>query len=135
MYCGFLEQVLPRLLHGNPVPMQQMWWQQDGASVHNTAPTTALLNRYFGRRWFGHRGPHKWPPRSPDLSPLDFYLWGRVKAICYRTAPTTPEDMRNRIQAAVASITPAELRRVRTNWVRRLRCLVQEGGGHIEQLL
>jgi hypothetical protein len=27
-------------------------------------------------RWIGRRGPTAWPPFSPDLNPLDFYLWG-----------------------------------------------------------
>jgi hypothetical protein len=26
----------------------------------------------------------EWPPRSPDLSPLDFYLWGHLKAMVYQ---------------------------------------------------
>ena len=30
-------------------------------------------------------GPVAWPPRSSDLNPLDFYLWGRLKALIYAT--------------------------------------------------
>ena len=36
-----------------------------------------------------------WPPRSPDLTPPDFYLWGHLKARVYRNNPRTIEDLKN----------------------------------------
>jgi len=36
------------------------------------------LNESFPNRWLGHIGPVAWPPRSPDLTPLDYYLWKHV---------------------------------------------------------
>ncbi|KAG8284841.1 hypothetical protein J6590_093760, partial [Homalodisca vitripennis] len=45
-----------------------------------------------------------WPSRSPDLSPLDFFLWGAIKDKVYRTPLTTPEDMRERIRNECSSI-------------------------------
>ena len=30
------------------------------------------LGRQFTGHWIGRRGPVEWPPRSPDLKPLDF---------------------------------------------------------------
>jgi hypothetical protein len=30
--------------------------------------------------WDGRDGPMPWPPRSPDITPLDFFLWGYVKS-------------------------------------------------------
>ncbi|PNF38659.1 hypothetical protein B7P43_G01211, partial [Cryptotermes secundus] len=44
-------------------------FQQDGAP----------LNATFQNRWIGRGGPIRWPPRSPVLTPLDFFLWGYVK--------------------------------------------------------
>jgi hypothetical protein len=29
--------------------------------------------------WFGRGGKIAWPPRSPDLTPLDFSVWGYIK--------------------------------------------------------
>ena len=29
-------------------------------------------------------GPTAWPPRSPDLTPLDFFAWGFIKDVVYR---------------------------------------------------
>jgi hypothetical protein len=36
------------------------------------------LNTHFPGRWIGKAEPVAWPPRSPDLTPLDFFLWGFV---------------------------------------------------------
>ncbi|KOC64031.1 hypothetical protein WH47_02352, partial [Habropoda laboriosa] len=44
-----------------------------------------------------------WPPRSPDLSPLDHFLWGTLKKV-YREPPTTVEDMQEQIRAACATL-------------------------------
>jgi len=33
----------------------------------------------FPDAWIGRGGPIPWPPQSPDLSPLDFFLWGYIK--------------------------------------------------------
>ncbi|UYV66487.1 hypothetical protein LAZ67_4001851 [Cordylochernes scorpioides] len=32
---------------------------------------------------------HQWPPRSPDLTPCDFWQWGYIKSRVYRCRPTT----------------------------------------------
>ena len=33
-------------------------------------------------------------PRSPDSTPLDFYLWGTLKNTVYATKPQTMEELR-----------------------------------------
>jgi len=42
---------------------------------------------------------YEFPPRfsSPDLTLLDFFLWGYVKDIVYVEEPTIRENMKNRI--------------------------------------
>ena len=35
--------------------------------------------------WIGKGGPVAWPPRSPDLTLLDFFLWGHIKSLVYKT--------------------------------------------------
>jgi hypothetical protein len=35
-----------------------------------------------------------WPPQSPDLIPLDFYLWGELKStVCKNKSKTTDEHV------------------------------------------
>ncbi|EZA48500.1 hypothetical protein X777_12995, partial [Ooceraea biroi] len=38
-----------------------------------------ILNESFPDRWIGRGGRISWPARSPDLTPLDFFLWGHLK--------------------------------------------------------
>ncbi|EZA47264.1 hypothetical protein X777_16427, partial [Ooceraea biroi] len=63
-----------------------------------------ILNESFPDRWTGRGGRISWPARSPDLTPLDFFLWGHLKNEVYRDIPTTPEDMRERIQRELVSL-------------------------------
>ena len=63
-------------------------FQQDGAPPHWSLATRALLNTTFPGRWIGRAGATDqnmldWPPRSPDITPLDFFLWGYVKNDVY----------------------------------------------------
>jgi hypothetical protein len=44
-----------------------------------------FLDRTFPGRWIGRDGPMPWPPRSSDITPLDFFLWGYVKSNVFRT--------------------------------------------------
>jgi hypothetical protein len=53
-----------------------------------------------------------WPLRSPDLTPLDFYLWGYVKDQGYSQRVNTLYELRGPINAAVANVTEDMLRRV-----------------------
>jgi hypothetical protein len=43
------------------------------------------------RDMFGDRMISKdiWPPRSPDLTPPDYYLWGVMKGAVYKDNPHT----------------------------------------------
>ena len=37
----------------------------------------------------------KWPPRSPDLSLCDFFLWGNVKGLVFKPPlPANIEEMK-----------------------------------------
>ncbi|XP_050307733.1 uncharacterized protein LOC126744391 isoform X2 [Anthonomus grandis grandis] len=64
----------------------RLMFQEDGAPPHYTLFVREYLDRTFPGRWIGRRGAIEWPPRSPDLSPLDFFLWGHLKSKVYETA-------------------------------------------------
>ncbi|CAK9815954.1 hypothetical protein ANTPLA_LOCUS8827 [Anthophora plagiata] len=48
--------------------------RQDGCSPHNAQIVRNYLNLKFGEHWLGTCDPIAWPPRSPDLSPLNFFF-------------------------------------------------------------
>jgi hypothetical protein len=61
----------------------EQWFQHDGAPPHFSRNVQGILNRMYPNRWIGRGGPRHWPGRSPDLNPLDFFLWGYVKIVIY----------------------------------------------------
>jgi len=74
-----------------------------------------------------------WPPRSPDLTPCDFFLWGFVKEAAYvPSLTTTLDDLKNRITTAVNSVTQDILLWVWNEFSYRLYVTRAAGGGHIE---
>ncbi|KAG5892168.1 hypothetical protein JTB14_026406 [Gonioctena quinquepunctata] len=66
-----LADIFPNANNPNS-PNESIWLQQDGAPPHYARDVREFLNNCFPRRWIGRRGPIEWPPRSPDLTPLDF---------------------------------------------------------------
>ena len=65
----------------------QPWimFQQDGAPPHWSSHVRRFLDAAFPNRWIGRDGPTLWPPRSPHINPLDFFLWGYVKDKVFST--------------------------------------------------
>ncbi|GFS90456.1 transposable element Tcb1 transposase [Trichonephila clavipes] len=63
--------------------VQELWFQQDGATCHTARATIDLLKDTFGDRLISRFGPVNWPPRPCDLTPLDYFLWGYVKIITH----------------------------------------------------
>ncbi|GFX18117.1 uncharacterized protein TNCV_1577961 [Trichonephila clavipes] len=57
----------------NNQDVQELWFQQDGATCHTARATIDLLKDTFGDRLISRFGPVNWPPRSCDLTPLDFF--------------------------------------------------------------
>ncbi|GFU57418.1 DDE_3 domain-containing protein [Trichonephila clavipes] len=54
--------------------VQELWFQQDGATCHTARATIDLLKDTFGDRLISRFGPVNWPPRACDLTPLDYFL-------------------------------------------------------------
>jgi hypothetical protein len=55
--------------------------------------------------WIRRGGPIPWPPRSPDLSPLDVFLWGYSKNIVYAEKIRTIQHLQERITSAIENVT------------------------------
>ena len=139
-YLLFLQETLPSLLEDVPLHTRlRLWFQHDGCPAHNARAVSRFLDRQFATRWIGNQSLIPWPARSPDLTPMDFYLWGYVKNIVY-AANLPPiasnEELRERIRDACRSISPDSIRAaVADTWVARAQACLQADGGHFEHLM
>ncbi|GFV09299.1 hypothetical protein TNCV_3313151 [Trichonephila clavipes] len=78
--------------------------------VTQLSATIDLLKDTFGdRRLISRFGPVNWPPRSCDLTPLDYFLWGYVKSLVYADKPQTLDYLEDNIRRVIADIRPQML--------------------------
>jgi hypothetical protein len=112
--------------------------------VNNT--TIGRVDQWGGRRLLPKQNPQPygrmdwtsycyWPPRSPDLTPSDFFLWDYVKDTVYRSPlPHDLQELRQRIITAVTTIEEDLLEKVwqeldyrlevcRVTWDALIKCL------------
>ncbi|KAJ4432367.1 hypothetical protein ANN_20986 [Periplaneta americana] len=96
---------IPHVLEDTPlINRQHIHFLHDGAPAHFSRTARRYLDRRFPDRWIGRGGPIGWPPRSPDLNPLNFYLWGHLKSLVYSSPVPDLESLRNRIVACSEDI-------------------------------
>ena len=121
-----INEVGPALLEA--AGDDEVYFQQDGAPAHFKRNVREMLDEMFPRKWIGRKGPYIWPARSPDMTPLDFFLWGHVTHRIFLTRPVDCDDLKLRIVAACREISPEVLQRVRNAFYNRLHyCLTAEG--------
>ncbi|GFT82112.1 hypothetical protein TNCV_3910391 [Trichonephila clavipes] len=71
------------------------------SSCHN-----GFIERHVGDRLISRFGPVNWPPRSCDLTPLDYFLWGYVKSLVYADKPQTLGHLEDNIRRVIADRQP-----------------------------
>ncbi|GFY12630.1 DUF4817 domain-containing protein [Trichonephila clavipes] len=84
--------------------VQELWFQQDGATCHIARATIDLLKDTFGDRLISRFGPVNWPPRSCDLTPLDYFLWSYVKLLVYADKLQTLDHLKDNIRRVIADV-------------------------------
>lgn len=112
---------------------KRLLFMQDGAPPHWGLQVRSWLNEHLPQRWMGRGSSNMpWPPRSPDITPCDFFLWGFVKSKVYDTQPANIPELKKRIQQAFTLITSDMRQRVMEAYVNRLHQIIENGGSHIE---
>jgi len=76
-----------------------------------------------------------WPPRSPDLSPPDFFLWSAFKGKTYANKPHTIQELEKNIRREIAAISEDVLQATFANMKRRFQLCLDSGGEHFQHLL
>lgn len=129
------DQIIPAVQAANNGQINELWFQQDGAPPHWGVNVRHYLDQTFPQRWIGRGGPTEWPPRSPDLTPLDFFLWGYLKTKVYSTPVQNLQELRARIEEQCALIDEEMIIRVVNNVYQRLAYCQEVDGRHFEHLL
>lgn len=123
---------LPKMEELNSV---DMWFQQDGATSHTAGETMDQLRDQFGERLISRFGAVNWPPRSCDLTPLDFFLWGYVKSLVYTDNPNSIAALETNIERVMAEIPVEMCEKVCQNWTFRMDHLKRSRGQHLHEII
>lgn len=110
-------------------------FQQDGAPPHVSHAVIQFLTDAFSHQKIISRGfPRGWPAQSPDLTPLDFWLWSFLKEKVYPggNRPLNKEDLKQRIENAVHDLSVTHLQAAVENVHYRLEACIAHEGGHFE---
>lgn len=129
-----LQRAFPDVNHPNEID-RSIYYQQDGAPPHFARTVRNYLNEVFPNRWIGRRGAIEWPARSPDLTPLDYFLWGYLKSKVYFNRPNNIADLKVRITEEINKITPEVIQNVVREFQYRLGYCQEVNGGHFEHLI
>ncbi|GFW83519.1 putative DD41D transposase [Trichonephila clavipes] len=114
--------------------VQELWFQQDGATCHTARATIDLLKDTFGDRLISRFVPVNWPPRSCDLTPLDYFLWDYVKSLAYVDKPQMLDHLED-ICRVTADIRPQMLEKVIENWTSRLDYIRASRGSQMPEII
>ncbi|GBM34548.1 hypothetical protein AVEN_77514-1 [Araneus ventricosus] len=87
--------------------LRNVWFQHDGASPHKVSSVQQYIQDTFQQQVIWYGGCTEWPSHSPDLNPLDFFLWGYIKQRVCATPPPTLQELQNHITDVCASMSPA----------------------------
>ncbi|GFW54355.1 mariner Mos1 transposase [Trichonephila clavipes] len=115
--------------------VQELWFQQDGATCHTARAIIDLLKDTFGDHLISRFGPVNWPPRSCDLTPLDYFLWGNVKSLVYADKAQALDHLEDNIRRVIANIRPQMLEKVIENWTSRLDYIRASRGSHMPEII
>ena len=126
-YLDKLRNVIVPALKQRP-DFNKLDFQQDGAPPHYATAVRNLLDETFPDKWIGRRGSIEFPPRSPDITPMDFFVWGVIKDSVYSRKPRSVEDLRQFVIDAFANLDHDLCTKVCHSVVSRCReCIEAEG--------
>lgn len=132
------SKVMPEIKGLYPDDEELPYFQQDGAPAHYASSVRSYLNSRIGldfHSWIGRRGVIEYPPRSPDLTPLDFFFWGHLKNEVYKNPrPQTLSEMTEKITLCARNISVELFPKVCNSVTSRCHELIAVDGHHFEHL-
>jgi transposase len=116
-------------------PNNDFIYMQDGATSHTSNLCQNKLKELLGRRFINKV---EWPPKSPDLNPLDYHFWNSIVKLVYENRRSQPFDnfaqLNRRIKAVWnRAINMDHIRKSIDQFRDRLKKVVEEDAGPITQ--
>ena len=133
-YVKMLRNFLRPHLRSLWINMEEMWFQQDGATAHMARASMTVVRQMFPQHVVSRFGDVPWPPRSPDLSACDFFLWGYLKSKVYVRKPRTV-DLKVPIREEIATVPQEILVNVMQNFEERLWTYVRQEGRQLSDII
>ena len=107
------------------------YYQQDGATRHTSNASVREIESFF----FKTELSHLWPPRSPDLTPANFFLWGLLKVKVYKNTPCTIEQLKDSICQEIQAVNVDTLGKVFQNLEKRIQVCLDVKGDQFQHRL
>ncbi|GFV03312.1 putative DD41D transposase [Trichonephila clavipes] len=104
-------------------------------TYHTARATIDLLEDTFGDHLISGFGPVNWPPKSCDLTPLEYFLWGFAKSLVYADKPQTLDHLEDNIRHVIADIRLQMLEKVIENWTSRLDYIRASRGSPMPEII
>ena len=114
--------------------VDDVYFRKDGATCHRCGKTIGLLSEKFPGRVISRNGDYNWPPRSYDLTTLDFFLWGNVKDKVYADASQSIQDHKEKIRVVIDEIEPQMRENLMDNFIKRAWSCKRSRGDHTEKI-
>ncbi|RZC35148.1 DDE 3 domain containing protein, partial [Asbolus verrucosus] len=111
------------------------YFQQDGATAHTAGLTLEYLREFYDNRLISLGSDQEFPPRSPDLTPLDFSVFGYIKDQVFKQEFHNLEQLQDEITRCCLTIDREMLQNIFQNMKRRIRLCLQSNGEHFQHLL
>ena len=111
-------------------------FQQDGAPPHIKKNVKEFLVRNFTMdRVVCRQFDNTWPPRSPDLNPLDFFFWGYIKSCVYKRKISSLDDLKARITEVIEGTDMRMVARAVDSVNKRLQMIIDLEGEDVQNCL
>ena len=134
-YVAMLQEFFFTCMHEDESDIQNVWFQQDAATAHIATVSMTVIREAFPGRLLSRNGDIPWPPRSPDLSRSDFFLWGYLKSKVYQGRPRTIPELKEAIQSEIAAIPGAMLENVMKSFSDHLQECIQFEDRHLSDII
>jgi transposase len=130
----YTSQLLPLLTEDcRHLLNDEFVFQQDGAPAHTSKQTQDWLQQNCPE----FIGKEEWPPNSPDLNPLDYFVWSAMleKYQKMLPKPKTIAELKTVLDEIWSSLPQQSIEKAVLAFRKRLQACIQSDGGHFEHLL